>query len=78
MTGIRTPLARLVLFMVCLAIAGSILAGAHYYAIDLPQQRNAPAPENNIPIDAGCRICQSNCYGVADYYDCMTECQLIC
>lgn len=31
-------LMKLVLFMVCLAAAGSILAGAHYYAVDLPQQ----------------------------------------
>jgi len=34
----RTPLARFVLFMVCLSIAGTIVAGAHYYTIDLPQQ----------------------------------------
>jgi hypothetical protein len=70
-------MARLVLFTVCLAVAGSILAGVHYYAVDLPQQK-LPVPENNLPIDAGCKICESNCYGKTDYYDCMTECDLIC
>ncbi len=34
----QTPLSRLILFMICLAIAGSIVAGAHYYAVDLPVQ----------------------------------------
>jgi hypothetical protein len=33
-----TPMARLVLFVVCLAIAGTFVAGAHYFAIDLPAQ----------------------------------------
>ncbi|PKL64709.1 MAG: hypothetical protein CVV32_06395 [Methanomicrobiales archaeon HGW-Methanomicrobiales-3] len=42
----RSPLARLVLFMVCLAIAGSAGAGVHYYAVDLPVQKNVQVPEN--------------------------------
>jgi hypothetical protein len=74
----RSPLAGLVLFMIGLAIFGSIIAGAHYYAVDLPEQKNIPAPENNIPLNSGCKICQSNCNGVRDYYNCMTECDLIC
>lgn len=44
-----SPLARLVLFMVCLAIAASGVAGLHYYAVDLPQQ-SAVVP----PVNAGC------------------------
>jgi len=43
----RSPLARLVLFIVCLSIAGSIVAGVHYYAVDLPQQPEVQAPTNN-------------------------------
>jgi hypothetical protein len=78
MPEIQTPLARLVLFMVCLAFAGSILAGTHYYAIDLPQQQKVTVPENNVPLKSGCKICQSNCAGVLDYYNCITECDLIC
>jgi hypothetical protein len=42
----RSPLARLVLFMVCLSVAGGAIAAVHYYAIDLPQQKALPAPEN--------------------------------
>jgi hypothetical protein len=47
-----SPLVRLVLFMVCLSIAGSIVAGAHYYAVDLPQQQALQAPTNSIECTA--------------------------
>lgn len=52
MSETRSPLARLVLFMVCLSIAGSIVAGVCYFAVDLPQQKaeaalNGP-PSNEI------------------------------
>jgi hypothetical protein len=42
----KSPLGRLVLFMVCLAIAGSFVAGIHYYAVDLPQQQDVKVPAN--------------------------------
>ena len=41
-----SPLARLVLFIICLSIAGSLAAGALYVAVDLPQQQNVEAPVN--------------------------------
>lgn len=72
------PLARLVLFMVCLALAGTFVAGAHYYAIDLPQQQNLQAPANAENPMIKCQICKSNCYGETDYYNCLSECDLIC
>jgi len=53
-----TPLARLVLFMVCLAIAGSILAGADYYTRELPMQKAIQAPENS---GMGCQECYDWC-----------------
>jgi hypothetical protein len=74
----HSPLAGLVLFMVCLAIAGSVLAAAHYYAVDLPQQQSAPAPDNKSDLKRGCNICRANCIGETDYFNCMTECDLIC
>lgn len=74
----RSPLAGLVLFMIGLAIFGSMIATAHYYAVDLPDQQKMTVPLNNVPLNAGCKICQSNCYGVKDYYNCMQECELIC
>jgi hypothetical protein len=55
----KTPLARLMFFMICLAVAGSILAGAHYYAIDLPQQNAVVAPVNS-PSD-NCQDCYDWC-----------------
>jgi hypothetical protein len=42
----HSPIASLVLFMVCLSVAGAFLAGAHYYAVDLPQQQSVQVPEN--------------------------------
>jgi len=46
LTESRSPLARLVLFMFCLSVAGTFIAGVHYAAIDLPQQNSLTAPEN--------------------------------
>ena len=73
----RSPLARLVLFMVCLAIAGSCIAGAHYYTVDLPQQKATP-PENGMKLSHQCDICKANCVGELDIYNCLLECDLIC
>lgn len=74
----RSPLSGLVLFMVCLAIAGSFLAGAHYYAVDLPAQNAGLPPDNGLKPTSKCPICVFDCEGKTDYYDCMQECELIC
>lgn len=36
----KSPLARFMLAMVLLALAGACFAGAHWYAVDQPQQKN--------------------------------------
>jgi hypothetical protein len=60
MTGTKpSPLTSLVLFMICLAIAGSFLAGAHYYAIDQPQQKTVVAPANSGSLS--CQECYDWC-----------------
>ena len=74
----QSYLARLVLFMVCLALAGSITAGAHYYAIDIPQQNAVQAPDNSGSSAMTCAICKNNCKVSADYYDCLDQCNLVC
>jgi len=73
----QSPLTRLVLFMICLAIAGSCIAGAHYYTVDLPQQKMTP-PENGPAFGSQCAICQANCAGKLDLWNCLQECELIC
>jgi len=73
----RSPLARLVLFMVCLAIAGSCIAGAHYYSVDLPQQKATP-PDNGKTLGHQCDICKTNCAGKTDIWNCLQECEMIC
>jgi len=70
-----SPLARLVLFICCLAIAASILAAAHYLVIDLPAQKNLPAPENAQYSNSNCDICRQNCKIDSDYFLCLSICQ---
>ncbi len=62
----RSPLASLVLFTVCLSIAGTCIAGVHYYAVDLPQQ-NLQAPSNSL------MTCSQYCD--AQYYSCIPYCK---
>jgi hypothetical protein len=55
----KSPLVRLVLVIFCLAIAGSIIAGVHYYAVDLPQQQSIQPPSNKICASDLCRFCDA-------------------
>ncbi|WP_292419673.1 hypothetical protein [Methanoregula sp.] len=71
----RSPLASLVLFMCCLAIAASLFATAHYLVIDLPAQKSLPAPENAKSSTANCDICKLNCLIDPDKYSCLSLCQ---
>jgi len=71
----RSPLARLVLFMVCLAVAGSILGGAHYYAVDIPQQNALQPPQNADSSNQNCKTCKHNCKIDLDYYLCLSICE---
>jgi len=48
----KSPLARLVLFAICLAVAGSIVAGVHYFAVDLPGQQALHAPMNGDCLES--------------------------
>jgi hypothetical protein len=47
-TSPESPLTRLVLFIVVLAIAGTFVAGIHFFAVDLPAQKTIQAPENLV------------------------------
>lgn len=66
MSASRSPLARFVLFMVCLSIIGTFVSGMHYIAIDRPQQENAlQVPENYLchaSSFAGCAKYGDLCY----------------
>lgn len=58
----RSPLVRLVLFLIGLALFGTIIGGVHYAAIDLPAQLANPAPTNDALNDPGaCAKCMSLC-----------------
>lgn len=67
----RSPLARLVLFVVCLSIAGTIIAGAHYYAVDLPRQSAVTAPENGLPPVQNCGCSERHLF-------CISNCDTVC
>jgi hypothetical protein len=60
----RSPLARLVLFIIGLSIAGSILAGVHWFAVDLPAEQYLQAPQNSNAPE--CKV---------PYYQCIRNCQ---
>jgi hypothetical protein len=82
-TNERSPLAGLVLFMISLAILGSIIAGAHYYTVDLPdQQKVVQAPENSQTnaLSQKCITCKNNCNYLpeSEKYPCLENCELIC
>jgi hypothetical protein len=49
MTGsLQTPFARLVLFMICLSVAGSVVAGVYYFAAVQPDQKTNHPPINRV------------------------------
>jgi hypothetical protein len=63
LTGTRSqesPLARLVLFMVCLSVAGSI-AGGMYYAAGIPAQR-MQVHEGSDPCPGICSLQNADCH----------------
>ena len=68
----HSPLARLVLFMICLSVAGTFVAGAHYDAVDLPQQELQP-PQN---MDDQTRCIVDNCELVCEYW--YTTAKFVC
>jgi len=73
-----SPFARLVLFMVCLAIAGSIIGGLHYYAVDLPNQEYVQAPTNSNTCAYHTKWCEQICTPLAlnsrdNYYACLKD-----
>lgn len=70
----RSPLGRLVLFIICLSAAGALIAGIQYFAIEQPQQNAVPpAPENTLPP---CAYPHGGPYqiGQCGLYDCKKEC----
>ncbi len=78
-----TPLTRLVLFTVCLSIAGAFVAGAHYYAIDLPQQNALEGPpynSNTNSLGNKCPTCLASCTYLPENekYECLGRCDLVC
>lgn len=76
----KSPLARLVVVMVCLSVAGTFVAGLHYYAVDLPQQNAVQVPGNADTDDVKTLCyrafvdCQANCPYVGSKYECDRYC----
>jgi predicted nucleic acid-binding Zn-ribbon protein len=50
--SVKSPLARFVVLVIGLAVFGSIVASAHYFAIDLPAQKTPSSPKNTDEIIA--------------------------
>jgi len=61
----KSPLARLVLFMVCLSVAGAVVSGVYTFAVEQPQQQSVTAPTNyDIRQYTACR---EACYDTTGY-----------
>ena len=76
----HSPLASLVLCMVCLSVAGTCIAGVHYYAIDLPEQKNLQIPTNALMTcsaycDAQYYACIPSCKGSSSLASCRSNCE---
>jgi len=56
MSELKSPLARLVVFMVFLSVAGAFIAGVHYLVIDKPSQDAVKPPSNDYSS------CSDGCY----------------
>jgi len=65
MSEMRSPLARLVVFMVFLSVAGAFVAGVHYLVIDKPSQDAVKPPSNDY------RACSKACD--KSYISCMVS-----
>jgi hypothetical protein len=77
----KAPLARLIIFIVCLALAGSVAAGIYYLAIDLPGQDSAKVPQNSVNPDEVCQAQRQACYegcnslfNPSDRFECLHAC----
>ena len=76
----HSPLASLVLFMICLAALGSILAGAHYLVVDFPAQQNVLSPENSDWGTTSCTQCKQDCGSSSintNYGNCLMTCRAV-
>ncbi|MDD1687017.1 hypothetical protein [Methanoregula sp.] len=71
MTDTKSPLASLVLFMICIAILGSIIAGAYYFAIEKPSHDALTAPSNLQPSFSPLATCLSKCHEA--YFNCLED-----
>jgi len=77
---VKSPLARLVLFMICLSIAGSVVAGITTFAMALPDQKNLEAPTNALmSCSKSCKIDYSSCISSckkSSSSNCQSNCQM--
>ena len=64
MSEMKSPLTRLVLFMVCLSVAGALIAGVHYLVIEKPLRDTVKEPANDYRP-----YCMESCYN--EYSACM-------
>ncbi|MDO9550060.1 MAG: hypothetical protein Q7J03_03720 [Methanoregula sp.] len=75
----QSPITRLIVFIVCLALAGSFVAVIHYFAVDLPQQNAIQAPENRgielTSCQQGCIDAREVCLNSCSADTCVLQCQ---
>jgi hypothetical protein len=76
----KSPLARLVLFMVCLSIVGVLVSGAYVSVVEQPQRNSLTAPQNgNGDLTACFAACEAKYWrgtneGVLKCAECFDAC----
>ena len=72
------PLGRLVLFLFCLGIFGTIIGGAYYFAVELPAREGSDLQPPDNAANLMCQKCRLACNYDPNPYECLSHCDLAC
>lgn len=72
------PLGRLVLFLFCLGVLGTIIGGGYYLAVELPAQMTADLQPPANAANLMCQKCLFACNYDPNPIECQSHCDLQC
>lgn len=72
------PLGRLVLFLFCLGILGTLIGGGYYLAVELPTRQDAGLQQPENAANLMCQKCLFNCNYDPNPVECRSHCDLAC
>jgi len=72
------PLSRLVLFLICLGLLGTIIGGGYYLAVELPAREGSGLQPPDNAANLMCKNCLFNCNYDPNPFECRSHCDLMC